>query len=222
MFVNLCLCPAWKFVNLCIKCVTYYCILASESFKWHRQGTWERERNSCCRDQENERYILVTYYSCIYYQSYKTVNSTPHLPEKRSFTFEFLLSSCDHSKCPVWCVTFLPFLERQKQQLKYPKAASIRLCWNNSSLICCDEKVFCKHLWSFLNCKALFVPLQKVEKVSWPKINGVHRIWACWQNSQQVVRGKITNNFKLKSILTCNMCLIWEILSTNFLNWFIT
>ena len=84
---------------------------------------------------------------------------------------------------------------------------SIGLCWNNSSLICCDEKVFCKHLWSFLNCKALFLPLQKVEKVSWP--NGALRIWACWQNHQQVVRGKITNNFKLISILTCT-CVLSE------------
>ena len=97
-----------------------------------------------------------------------------------------------------------------------------------TSLICHAEKFFCKHLWSFLNCKTLFLPLQKGEKVLWP--NGALRIWACWQNPQQVVRGKITNGFNLKSILTCNTCLIWEILSTHFLNksylilsyWFIT
>lgn len=79
-----------------------------------------------------------------------------------------------------------------------------------------SEKFFCKHLWSFLNCKTFFLPLQKGRKVLWP--NGALRIWACWQNRQQVVRGKITNSFKLKSILTRNMCLIWEILSTHFLN----
>lgn len=66
--------------------------------------------------------------------------------------------------------------------------------------------------WSFLHCKTLFLPLQKGGKVSWP--NGALRIWACRQNPQQMVRGKITSIFNLKSILTRNMCLIGEIVST--------
>ena len=85
-----------------------------------------------------------------------------------------------------------------------------------TSLICHGWKVLLQAFVIFFKLQNIFLPLQKGRKVLWP--NGALRIWACWQNGQQVVRGKITNSFKLKSILTRNMCLIWEILSTHFLN----